>query len=106
MIIMYASVLEQQHGADIVYLWTDLPDATYPFTGKQTLEFRCAKGTGTEYLRRHFPRVKISEFGEEPERVATADGHGDARAFHKENHWSAVPFDQCAMRACREARRS
>lgn len=57
--ILSAVALEQWAGADIVWLRTNLPDATYPFTAKQDLQIRCARGTSVEYLTKNFPGLAI-----------------------------------------------
>ena len=40
--------------ADFVSIETSCPEPLYPFTGKLSLTFRAAKGTGEAYVRKHF----------------------------------------------------
>lgn len=57
--IIAATVIQQRHGADIISLRTDLPEACHPYKESLCLEFRCAKGSGIRYLITHFPDVVI-----------------------------------------------
>lgn len=45
------------NSADKIILDTDLPEGTYPYTGKMSLLFDVAKGNGEDYLSRHFPEL-------------------------------------------------
>ena len=57
-------VIVQNTGVDKVILYTDLPEATYPFrdTG-HSLEMSVAQGKGKEYCEKHFPGVPIDVVG-------------------------------------------
>lgn len=48
------------HGADLISIDTDLPNACYPYDGRQCLNFKAAKGTGEAYVKKHFPDVVIT----------------------------------------------
>lgn len=63
--ILGISIIEQRHGADIVSLRTDLPDAVHPFKEALCLEFRCAKGAGIRYVIKHFPNIVIEHIVKE-----------------------------------------
>jgi len=50
-------VLQRRHTSDIIILHTRLPGATWPYKQPVCLQFEAAKGTGKEYVKRHFPDV-------------------------------------------------
>lgn len=47
----------QGYGPDNVLLNTDLPEPTYPRTGRLFLQFSAEAGTGIDYCARHWPNV-------------------------------------------------
>lgn len=51
------AVIILSNGADEVFLYTDLPEGTWPYNGKLTLRFSVAKDCGREYMLQHFPNV-------------------------------------------------
>ena len=55
--ILNIKILTDRHGADSVFLYTDLPEATFPYKGKQMIEFKCAKGSAFEYCSKYFPNI-------------------------------------------------
>jgi hypothetical protein len=61
--ITRAVVIKAPGRADQIILYTDLPEATYPYTQRLDLTARAAAGTGTAYLMDHFPGVPIEVFG-------------------------------------------
>ena len=49
-------------GADEISLETNLPDPCWPYDDVLCLRFRAAKGTGADYVRKHFhPNPDIKE---------------------------------------------
>lgn len=52
--IKEASVLLTRNGSDLVSLYIDLPSAIYPYDEGLALDFKAARGTGVEYVRKHF----------------------------------------------------
>lgn len=95
MLILGATVLERETGTDIISLWTNLSEATYPYTGMLALEFRAAKGQGKPFLEAHFPNVPLLE--KPPADMSVIH----AKMFHSENHWSEVRFDICQVSPCK-----
>lgn len=57
--ITRAVVIKTPGSADQIILYTDLPEATYPYTQRLDLTARAAKGTGVAYLEKHFFGVPI-----------------------------------------------
>lgn len=55
------TIVQMRHATDKVYITTDLPDGTHPYTGTLDLTFNVAKGTAKEYCEKHFPNVPIKE---------------------------------------------
>ena len=53
------TIVRMQHGADAVYLETDLPEAMHPYSGNLDLKFTVAKGSAEAYCKNHFPEVPI-----------------------------------------------
>lgn len=45
------------HGSDKIILHTDLPEACWPYTGEQALDFTAAANSGEEYLKKWFPFI-------------------------------------------------
>lgn len=43
---------------DTVLLTTTLPEACWPFEENVLLTMRAAKGTGEDYVKRHFPGIE------------------------------------------------
>jgi len=58
--ILHATIIETPASVDLVMLHTDLPEACWPFTGQQALDFTCAIGTAKSYLQEHFPDVPVT----------------------------------------------
>lgn len=46
-------------GSDKVMLYTDLPEACYPYHGGLTLYFCAAQGSGQQYCVENFPGIQI-----------------------------------------------
>lgn len=47
------------NGPDYLILHTDLPEGSWPFTGKATAKMEVAAGTGQDYCAAHFPGVPV-----------------------------------------------
>lgn len=45
------------NGADKIILDTDLPCATWPYEGYQSVSFECAASHGEKYLAKHFASI-------------------------------------------------
>jgi len=52
-----SAVVIRGAGTDKVSLRTELPCATWPYTGEQDFSFEVAAGKAEEYLKEHFPDV-------------------------------------------------
>lgn len=59
--IISIAIISDPYGPDLVSLETELPEAIFPFTGRQSLDFRAAKGKGLEYVTEHFPGVPVTQ---------------------------------------------
>lgn len=59
--IIKALVLRTSHGPDKIYLYTDLPAATFPFDEDVHLDlsFTAARGTGEKYLSDNLPDIPV-----------------------------------------------
>lgn len=53
------TIVQMRNSADRVYIETDLPEATYPYTGHLDIEFTVARGKGAEYCVKHFSDIPI-----------------------------------------------
>lgn len=59
MLFITSITLISGQGSDKVSLETNLPNGIYPYDGKQDVNMTLAKGTGEEYLAKHFPGVAV-----------------------------------------------
>lgn len=48
-------------GTDKIFLHTDLPSATYPFKGSESLRLDITQGDGEKYCAKNFPGVPVRE---------------------------------------------
>ena len=55
------TILLQDNQADHVSLQTDLPEPTWPWRGKLSVDFRCAAGRSRAYVAEHFPGIEVEE---------------------------------------------
>lgn len=58
LLVSEATVI-RAHGPDKVILETDLPDGMYPYTGKMSVKFSVSRGTGEQYVRKHFNDLPV-----------------------------------------------
>jgi hypothetical protein len=49
--ITKTQIVTDEHGPDVIFLHTSLPNPTFPFSGTAVLTLTCAKGTSKAYLR-------------------------------------------------------
>ncbi len=56
-----AKVVRLRHGADKIYLNTNLPEGTWPFVAEETADvvLTVARGDSEEYLKRHFAGIPV-----------------------------------------------
>jgi hypothetical protein len=50
-------IVIQPGNCDRIILYTDLPEAVWPYEGELTIVFNAAKGLGEEYVATHFPDI-------------------------------------------------
>lgn len=46
-------------GTDKVFLFTDLPEASYPYNGNLCLEFNCVQDCAQTFIAEHFPNIPV-----------------------------------------------
>ena len=51
-------------GTDTLFIETNLPQGTFPFTGMATITTPIAKGRGVQYVKDNFPGVPFENLGE------------------------------------------
>lgn len=56
--IINITIVKDQ-GSDDVFLETDLPSATWPYTGTLSLKASAARGSSETYIKEHFPDVPV-----------------------------------------------
>ena len=52
-------VLIENSGPDELFLYTELPEAGWPFKGNLSLKTSVAADKGLEYCKEHFPGVEL-----------------------------------------------
>lgn len=57
--IVKVVLLLLSHGPDYITVETDLPNPTWPYEGVANLKMKAARGTGKDYIKKHFPKVPL-----------------------------------------------
>jgi hypothetical protein len=55
------TLVSSRSGTDTIFLETNLPSGTFPFSGKATITLVVARDHGRNYIRDNFPNVPFED---------------------------------------------